>query len=314
MCESGLRFSAHAGGGLANACLAGETDTADGSTSDPTLPATSEVDSDTQATTTPGSTTATPCGPCDSPPSGCYEAAGNCDPDTGTCVYAPASLGAPCGDGDACSGALSCDGFGVCEGSDVVACDDPPSDCYEATGECDPDTGTCDYALRVAGSDCEDGNACTVDDTCSVDGTCVPGEVCPAPVGEPCTAGTCDAGVCTYDTLADGTSCGATESLRCCGGSCVDISSDEENCGACGLACDGDLECESIAATSTCPSAPENVSGRCRCTGFNAQCPGGQICRTVTPFADRCTPSEPSDCPGTSNVVVLNLCPDYCEY
>ena len=313
-CESGLRFSSNAGAGLADACTPSGADassTADGSSSDPSRPGATEADSDDLASS---STSAGPCGPCLSPPSACYQAVGSCDPDRGVCVYAPSPLGASCDDADACTPTSSCDGLGACEGSESIVCDEPPSTCFAPSGVCDAQTGTCDYALLPAGSDCDDGDACTVEDTCADDGMCISGEVCPVPPGEPCTVATCEAGACAYDTLADGSSCGGAASLRCCGGSCVDISSDAANCGACGLACDGGLQCESVAATSSCESAPADVTGRCRCTGFNAQCPGGQICRTVSPFNDRCTPNGASDCPGPSSVVSVNLCPDYCAY
>lgn len=316
-CERGLRFSPNAGDGLASQCSTGEGSSAtatEPATSNPTQPGTTDADSEPATTSVLGSTSTDPCGACATPPSPCFQDTGSCDPETGECSYAPASMGTPCDDADACTGTSSCDGAGACVGSDSVSCQDPPSSCFEASGSCDPSSGTCSYDMRPVGSACEDGNACTVDDTCAADGTCTPGDECPIPDDEPCTTASCEDGACVYGALSDGSSCGGATSLRCCGGTCVDISTDEANCGACGLACDPALECESVAVTTGCASAPADVSGRCRCTGFNSQCPGGQICRTVSPFNNRCTPDDAADCPGTSEVVLIDLCPDYCEY
>jgi hypothetical protein len=72
------------------------------------------------------------------------------------------------------------------------------------------------------------------------------------------------------------------------------------------------LDCESISETSTCEFAPEATSGRCRCEFSNAQCPLGQLCRTVEPYVDRCVPPESSNCDGVR--FGIDFCPSYCGY
>ena len=78
------------------------------------------------------------------------------------------------------------------------------------------------------------------------------------------------------------------------------------------VGCDADDICESVSVTSTCDPAPANTSGRCTCDGANADCPLGQLCRTVTPFNNRCTPNSAANC--VNDFVDVNLCPNYCAY
>ncbi len=296
-CPSKLRFSVNAGDGLAGACVehgattGGNVETTEGS-----------------ASTSSGEST-TPCDdPCTSPPGPCFEPEGVCD--DGTCVYAPARTGTPCDDEDPCSTTSSCDGLGTCVFGEAVVCDDPPSDCREAVGQCDPLDGSCIYAVVEAGTACEDGDACTEGDTCDGAGTCTPGPLCP-PTG-PCDTGTCMPGVgCMHAPVADGTQCGALPRDRCCAGACVDISSDVNNCGGCGLTCDPGFGCNSVANTSSCESAPADTSGRCGCTG-NVNCEPGHVCRTQTPYTNLCTPENAGACPG--EFVDVDFCPNYCTY
>jgi hypothetical protein len=122
----------------------------------------------------------------------------------------------------------------------------------------------------------------------------------------------CVDGACVFEAIANGTSCGPNPADRCCAGTCVDISEDNANCGGCAMACASGEDCQSVAQTTACPESPANTSGRCTCPGVTADCPHGQICRTVSPAANLCAPENNADCDGVY-VEVLS-CPNYCTY
>jgi hypothetical protein len=246
---------------------------------------------------------------CTTPPGACVESVGLCDLDSGTCVYAPLPEGTPCGGAaDPCFDVGTCDGAGNCSGEPVV-CDAPTGPCFEAAGTCNPAIGVCTYAPLAEGSPCSDGSECTVGDACDGAGSCVPGPVCPT--DNPCEASTCVRGACVYDPLADGDSCGPRAADRCCGGTCVDISTDDAHCGGCFAACVASQSCESIAVTTMCTTKPADTSGRCTCAA-NAECPFGQICRTHTPHPWYCAPESVNACAG--EFFQLDGCPNYCGY
>lgn len=90
-----------------------------------------------------------------------------------------------------------------CEG---VACESPPSECYQRTGACTGE-GVCEYLPRD-GASCDDGDPCTEADTCARTvcvGTAI---VCPAAPTPSCVdartlrnhegVGACSAGACSY--------------------------------------------------------------------------------------------------------------------
>jgi hypothetical protein len=221
----------------------------------------------------------------------------------------PCPAGTPCDPHDACAVEGTCDAAGECAATAWVVCDRPPSACHEPVGTCGS-TGGCEYAPLAAGEVCDDGDACTEGDACDGEGACTPGALCPE--DDPCATRACVEDACVVTPVEDGTSCGAEAAARCCGGACVDISSDTAHCGGCNTACAAGLQCESISATNTCEIAPEATSGRCRCQFSNAQCPGGQICRTFTPYTDRCVPPSEANCDGAA--FYQNSCPSFCGY
>ncbi|MCB9735882.1 MAG: hypothetical protein H6745_25120 [Deltaproteobacteria bacterium] len=203
--------------------------------------------------------------------------------DDAVCVQVPNT--AACDDGDACTFADACAG-GACAGTAVV-CQDDPGPCG-ANRACNG-TAACTVTYPGSGTGCNDGNACTVGDHCNGGGACVGG-----------------------GAATNGTGCGAAASRRCCGGTCVDTSADASNCGGCGIVCGAGLACEDPGVTTGCGTA--DSSGRCRCTGANAQCPGSQICRTFTPWNNRCAPVDAGSCAPGQHVVALSSCPDLCSY
>lgn len=305
-CPSEQRFGPAAGGGRALQCV--PTDTiGEAGTGDSEAMSSESNGASGNATSIGASTAAEGCNGCDTPENDCFDPIGTCT-ETG-CVYDAKPMGTACTMDDPCVLAAQCDGAGECVVMDMLECNDAPGPCFASPGECQPD-GTCGYDMMQAGSDCDDGDDCTEGEACDAMGQCVGGELCPD--DDPCNDFACMAGTCVPSAVDDGTSCGGNEADRCCNGTCVDISSDEANCGGCGLQCDSDDTCESVAATNTCEVAPANTSGRCTCDGANADCPHSQVCRTVSPFVNRCTPNDAGGC--VNSFQDVNLCPNYCFY
>lgn len=133
---------------------------------------------------------------CNAAPGPCYDAQGTCDPNTGSCSYAPLT-GTACSDGNACSQTDVCQN-GVCVGSNPVSCDSPPGQCYQSSGTCSPSNGTCSYSPLSSASTCDDGNACTYDDRCNGNGGCA-GTAYSCGDGNACTTDTCNgSGGCSH--------------------------------------------------------------------------------------------------------------------
>ncbi len=216
--------------------------------------------------------------------------------------------GQPCIPSDLCASQGVCDDRGVCAATEQQRCESPPSMCHAALGSCVD--GECFYGSLPLGAPCEDGDGCTVADSCDGHGVCVPGAVCPVP--GPCRVSSCEKGVCMEVPAEDGVSCGRASSARCCSGRCVDISADPAHCGGCDTACATGFACEAIDVTTTCKDAVPEVSGRCRCQGANLQCPRAQVCRTSSPYSDRCAPQSDANCHGSA--VDQSGCPSFCSY
>ena len=168
-----------------------------------------------------------------------------------TCTQTPLSDNTACDDtnpsttNDVCV-AGSCIGTNRCTG---VTCLSQKS-CFEA-GECDPLTGTCTTPHSPLYTPCDDGDANTVDDRC-VSGVCAGISKChnvtcwasdECHIRGQCTPAT---GLCTDDSLPDGTPCSEG---TCLSGICT-----------ASLTCAGGVECR---ATSTC-STPVCDGSVCR--------------------------------------------------
>jgi large repetitive protein len=142
--------------------------------------------------------------------------AGTCNPATGACDNPNAPDNTACNDNSACTQTDTCQA-GVCTGANPVTC--TASDQCHDIGTCDPMTGMCSNPNLADGSNCNDGNLCTVMDKCtggSCAGTLItcntPG-VCQDP-------GSCDPalGICQYPNKPDGTVC---PNGTCQAGSCM---------------------------------------------------------------------------------------------
>jgi len=99
-------------------------------------------------------------------------AAGSCDLESFECVAVPANEGEACDDGSLCSLSSSCQA-GACAPLDQVDCSGFDSPC--TLGQCDPNSGACVAADLADGSDCDDGDSCTVVSTCKA-GSCASSE------------------------------------------------------------------------------------------------------------------------------------------
>ncbi|MHB8419608.1 MAG: hypothetical protein ACYDCL_16145 [Myxococcales bacterium] len=150
----------------------------------------------------------------------------------------------------------------------------------------------------------------------------------------PCSGGGCPAGtICLYEilcaqtacaTAADGNLCGYPDGGgggTCCGSSCVDIGSDVQNCGGCGIACTAGAlclqqqcvppSCAGLAPTSAC-LLPDGGLGACcsgSCVGSNDPANCGR-CDEVCPVGSACSDGscvangQPVQC------VLGAVCPD----
>ncbi|MFO0631337.1 MAG: hypothetical protein U0168_00645 [Nannocystaceae bacterium] len=130
---------------------------------------------------------------------------------------------------------------------DEPHCNTPPGGCHQAPGHCDAQ-GQCSYDPKPANARCEDGDGCSLGDRCDGSGTCIAGPPCPS--DNPCAVGSCGtSGQCSFFPVADGDLCPAG---ICCGGACVDPSSDASNCGGCGVVCTPPQQCSAEGGTPSC--------------------------------------------------------------
>jgi hypothetical protein len=235
-----------------------------------------------------------------------------CDTETGGRLCADLSVNVlNCGAcGNACpANAPICSG-GLCVASDdagpIQNCAPPFAVCGDACVDTSSDARNC--------SAC--GLACGTDEVCS-SALCVPtgggggcltgltscGPTCAnlqtdslncGACGVVCAPGeTCQQGACAA-TTTNAPALGCDAGLTDCGGSCVDLTSDNNNCGACGNACGEGMYCNSFGecdpsgggGTITTPVCAEGLTycgGACvdlgsdpnNCGGCGAGCEGG---------------------------------------
>lgn len=215
-----------------------------------------------------------------------------------------------CDDGEACTYNDQCRN-GICRGTSITC---TSSQCVQrscnGTSSCREDFPT---------TSCNDGEACTYNDQCR-NGICR-GTTITCPASTECTVRYCDGtstcairqntgmscggsstchpktcnplGDCVGSPVSNGTSCGGSATQRCCGGQCVDLSTDEANCGGCGIACAEDYACNPYANSGICrclgyghcygptPTCHNSGTGpQCNCQS-DADCASGQSCQRV---------------------------------
>ena len=161
---------------------------------------------------------------CSAPSDACISP-GTCNRLTGQC-----EVGHALADGTRCNGSNACSTGDRCI-SGVCTAYCPPADSCHLPGTCNQVTGRCEAGLPAAdGTQCDDGNPCTLDDYCS-SGRCLwrSYKSCPAPSA--CLAdGACDPdyGDCVYPKVPDGKLCddgnASTFNDHCIDGRCEGLS------------------------------------------------------------------------------------------
>ncbi len=147
-------------GGTEATWVTSESQSGGDATSDSGEVTTSPATGNATWTTSSGSgpTTDDDCGgPCDTPPSDCYDAIGECS--GSECLYYPLGSDAACDDGDPCTEADVCDGDGGCAGA-VIECATPP---HASGGSC-VDGACTGFACEDPWENCDGdwGNGCEV--------------------------------------------------------------------------------------------------------------------------------------------------------
>ncbi len=169
--------------------------------------------------------------------------------------------------------------FAACGGPDssTSACaPDNCQGCCDASGQCQ--LGRIDQACGIFGAQC---TACPTGTTCGAAASCVAVLV---PAARPDGGATFDGG---QPSNAPGSRCaGATTA---CGATCRDLTTDENNCGSCGHACEAGVVCNRgvcLPLPNDCTTMPCPGDFGCnpetrRCTSgcfSNSDCRGGATC------------------------------------
>lgn len=234
------------------------------------------------------------------------EASNGCEVDLNSDPLHCGTCSTSCDDGNACTVGDGCMAGSCAPGSQTV-CNSPPDPlCYEATGTCDPASGSCQYAAKPDGTacgttTCGDWSSCSWGGECSSTGT--RSRTC---TDYACSGGTCassnrpDPGTCTR-TVANGTSCSLG---YCCSNTCV-ARNNKSHCGSCGVncgtqscvqitglnqyscTCSSNAFCQGVGfgSIATCYSASGQMICNCQCpsgTSCTGQCSGGGVCADVT--------------------------------
>ena len=215
-------------------------------------------------------------------------------------------------DADLCNGSLVClAGSCQIDPKTVVACPSTaPGVCK--TWQCVATTGQCEAAQVLAGTPCDDGNACTVSDVCAAAaaGGCLGslGPSCPSDAN-PCTLDVCDPaqGGCVHVAAASGTSCNdgdacttgdVCDTAAKCGGIAKACTGSPGPCWA--TACDpvsGACVAKPLAATPCDDGVVCTKNDTCSggvCAGTALVCTNSNPCVTVAcnPVSGGCTPTN----------------------
>ncbi len=168
------------------------------------------------------------------------------------------------------------------------------------SGRCKPKCAACEKCKK---GPCRKSN--------SGEKTCRKGRCRPKPLGTPCPLPTGGSGSCQNGTCCPG-------GLTNCGGTCVNTSTDETNCGTCSAVCGATQVCQegSCFPASTCPPATTSI-----CVDPNAECgatcecgrsaEGNVLCLEseafcTTPPRPTCTTS--ASCPAGQACVDVSTC------
>lgn len=185
------------------------------------------------------------------------------------------AVSGPCDDGDLCTSGEQCSG-GKCSGGVAKTCA-AGGPCVIAA--CQPSSGQCTEKLRVDGTACSDGKACTVQDAC-LKGACVGKFSCD------------DKNACTADVCGVDGSCSSVALLtgNCQPAVCKGLDCDDKNpCTVDGCDSKG---CSHVAASGTACNDGSACTVGDVCTAA-AQCIGAAIiCHDDNPCTDDgCSPA-----------------------
>ena len=153
---------------------------------------------------------------------------GSCDPSTGICNNPTKIDGSVCDDGNGCTQTDSCSS-GICNGSNPIIC--TAFDQCHGVGSCDPSNGVCSNPILSDGSNCNDGNQCSLVDSCQ-SGVCIGSNPVTCSAQDQChDVGYCqpDTGVCTQPQKVDGFGCilndDCATAAQCSNGQCIETGS-----------------------------------------------------------------------------------------
>jgi len=243
----------------------------------------------------------------------------SCDTTTNTCVTTSSAVDAApiCADaGCSCSTNADCHdtAFPTCVGAQCVACSTSPDSCVagyycvdtkncaygcKSDAECTGSGKFCD-TTRHACLDCRTSADCTNGLQCTPSGSCtiaceVGGDAASTscPNGQSCCGGFCiDTSTDVRNCKTCGNVCKGSGSQECCGGTCTDVLSTTTSCGTCETSC------------STTNDSPSCAAGAC----VFACSPG--FCHTDTANDGCTTPSNSlhvcGSCFNDCSVAVLN--------
>jgi hypothetical protein len=192
-------------------------------------------------------------------------------------------------DDDLCNGLVLClDGECQIDPTTVVECAPWKDQCE---GEvCEPESGKCVATLAPPGSECDDGDLCSIDDQC-VAGVCSSLEFMNCDDGNPCTADNCYEGDCASEAVEvsceDGNPC--TTGDLCVDGECAS--------GSDLLDCDDTNPCTDDACSSVegcihqpnqkacedgdpCTLGDQCIFGECKTGPGFMDCNDGNLCTT----------------------------------
>ena len=223
-----------------------------------------------------------------------------CNPKLSTSQWVQLS-GAPCDDGDACTSKDTCVGAS-CQGQQLD-CSGLTEAC--ATGLCSQ--GKCIAQAKPAGSDCNDGDACTVSDGCS-GGKCVGKAKSCSQLDGDCSQGVCSKGTCVHKAINSGGGCAdgdpCTTDDTCVSGKCQGKA---KNCsamnGICTTgSCNGGACYPKAKANGTPCSDGDVCTGSDKCK--SGQCVGAPILDAFEPngSAPGSNLLSKSDCDGESKL------------
>ena len=219
---------------------------------------------------------------------------GYCQTATGNCTQPNKIDGFECSIADnLCVTSAQCQ-EGNCIAVVTVVCS-VPDQCHQ-TGICDTQSGVCSYTPVSDGSNCNDGNQCTLTDSCQ-SGICTGSNPVTCSAQDQChDVGHCqpDTGVCTQPQKVDGFGCilndDCATAAQCSNGQCIETGS---------VTCAAPDQCHE---DGICDSTTGQCTYQPKANGFS--CNDGNACTQD----DSC---QSGICIG-SNPIICNL-PDQCH-